>query len=202
MSIYTAAITLFLVLDPIGLVPVLVSMLETVPAGRRQRVIVRENAVALAVLLFFSFFGPLVMGWFGISQAALYIAGGIVLLLVALEMIFPKRLWQTGIDEQLSGEPLIVPLAIPLIAGPSALATITLLATQAPEQPERRIAALLLAWGAGLMIHLLAGRLQKLVGRRVLVAAERLMGMILVIVSVQMALAGIELFVASARAGH
>lgn len=187
-------------LDPIGLIPVLVTMLDRVPPARRRRVVLRENLIALLALLLFLFFGPVVMGWFGISQGAIYIAGGIVLLLVALDMIFPRRgVFSGGGEEDVNAEPLIVPLAVPLIAGPSAMATITLLATQAPEYLGTRLAALFLAWAAGLVIQLLAGRLQQILGRRVLTAAERLMGMILVIVAVQMAMTGIEAFLAHGR---
>lgn len=187
-------------LDPIGLIPVLVTMLDRVPPARRRRVVLRENLIALLALLLFLFFGPVVMGWFGISQGAIYIAGGIVLLLVALDMIFPRRgVFSGGGEEDVNAEPLIVPLAVPLIAGPSAMATITLLATQAPESTGTRLAALLLAWAAGLVIQLLAGRLQQILGRRVLTAAERLMGMVLVIVAVQMAMTGVESFLGS---GH
>jgi len=193
MSILSAAMMLFLVMDPIGNVPMLAAILRNVDNRRWSRVIIRENLVALATLLFFLFFGPTLMGWLSIRSPALTLAGGLVLFIVALQMIFPRR---GGIlnEDEIAGEPLIVPLAIPLIAGPSTMALVMLMATRAPERRNDWVIALLAAWGAGLVIFLLGSRLQKVLGPRGLAAAERLMGMILVVVAVEMLMTGVEHF--------
>lgn len=195
MSTLSAALTLFLVMDSIGNVPVFSAMLNRVPAGRRSWVIIRENLIALLTLIFFLFFGQAVMGWLRISSPALTLSGGIVLFIVALDMIFPRRGGLVaGYDE--NSEPLIVPLAIPLLAGPSTVAIIMLLATQEPERWADWLLALMAAWFVGLIILLLAGKLQDLLGHRALQAIERLMGMILVVVAVQMAMDGVQQFMA------
>ncbi|MBN1489466.1 MAG: MarC family protein [Phycisphaerae bacterium] len=192
MSILSAAMTLFLVMDPVGNVPMFAGLLKNVERRRWSWVIFRENVIALVTMLSFLFLGPTLMGLLHIEEPALNVAGGIVLLIIALRMIFPRR--DLGAPEGDEGEPLIVPLAIPLIAGPSIMAVIMLMATRAPEQRMLCLGALLLAWAAGLLILLSAGRLQRLLGRRGLIATERLMGMILVVVAVQMAMSGIERF--------
>jgi len=119
-------------------------------------------------------------------------AGGVVLFLIALRMIFPPPVGETT---ELLGEPLIVPLAIPAVAGPSAMATVMLLVSQQPERRLEWIAALTVTMLVGAVILLLAGRIQRLLGDRVVVAIERLMGLILVAVSVEMMLRGVKLFV-------
>ena len=145
------------------------------------------------------------MGWLHIREPALNIAGGAVLLMIARQMIFPGK--SGGMAGGLAtggsageGEPFIVPLAIPLIAGPATMAVVMLMATREPARRLEWVVAILIAWIVGLCIHLLAGRLRPLLGPRGLLAAERLMGMILLVMAVQMALSGFELFVNSFRA--
>lgn len=200
MTVISASATLFLMMDPIGNVPVFATLLKDVEPRRRSAVVIRENLIALATLLGFLILGPLVMGWLHIGEPALNIAGGAVLLMIALQMIFPSRAGGMAgglavggaVDE---GEPFIVPLAIPLIAGPATMAVVMLMATREPERRLEWVLAILIAWVLGLCIHLLAGRLRPLLGPRGLLAAERLMGMILLVMAVQMGLSGCELFV-------
>jgi multiple antibiotic resistance protein len=195
-SILSAAITLFLMIDPIGNVPAFAAFLKDVDSKRRPAVVLRENLIALGVLLFFLLFGPTVMGWLHIQEAALGTAGGVVLFIVSLEMIFPGR--RAGYhDPAVSGEPFIVPLAVPLIAGPSTMAVLMLMATRDPQNLRALTLAVLLAWTASLIILLLADRLRPLLGQRALVAIERLMGMVLLVLAVQMSMSGIAAFLKS-----
>jgi len=186
----TAALTLFLIMDPLGNVPVFLSVLDEVPEERRRRVLLRELAAALGVMLVFLFVGPRLMGLLGLSATALSLAGGVVLFLIALRMIFPTGGGLMG--ELPGGEPMIVPLAIPLIAGPSVLATLLMMHPERPAEIGGALLALLLAWGATALILLAAPMLYRRMGRRGLVAIERLMGMILVAVAVQMLVDGLK----------
>src|SRR3990167_931771 len=125
MTLYTATITLFLVLDPLGNIPLFLSTLNTVNPKRRKQIIFRETCIAFLILTFFLFFGKYILEYMQISESALSIAGGIILFLIAIRMIFPQE--DTPQPVSLAGEPFIVPLAIPLVAGPSAMTFVMLL---------------------------------------------------------------------------
>lgn len=185
-----AVVTLFLVMDPLGNVPLFLTALKLVPPERRRRVIIRELIIAFLVLAGFLFAGGRLMQFLGLEQPAISIAGGIVLFLIALRMIFPSEMAIHG--PALQGEPFIVPLAIPLIAGPSALATLILL--QATMGALELLLALVIAWGLGVAILLSSTVLYRVLGERGLVALERLMGMLLVMVAVQMLMNGLRVF--------
>lgn len=189
MTLVSAAFLLFLVMDPLGNVPPFVSTLSRVAPERRTKVLARELLIALGALLLFLFFGRPLLGLFGIREESLAIAGGIVLLLISLRMLFPGAV--AG-DEELEGEPFVVPLAIPLVAGPSSLATILLLAGRPDANPWALSGALLLAWSASSAILLLSPLIQRALGRRGLVALERLMGLLLVALAVQLFLDGVK----------
>jgi len=196
VSIYTAAITLFLVLDPLGNIPVFLGVLGNVDPRRRKAIIVREMVIALVILSAFLFFGKFILRGMHISQPALSIGGGVVLFLIAIRMIFPRRQSGTDATEPDDDEPLIVPLAVPLVAGPSAMATLILFSTQYPDRLVDWLIALIAAWLAASAVLVSADFLRRALGRRGLAATERLMGMILTTMSVQMLLSGIEMFVA------
>ena len=134
VSLTSAVVILLLVMDPVGNIPVFVSLLQQVPVERRNRVIVRECAIAFGLLLFFVFFGRWILDLLGLSDTSLNIAGGVILFLIALRLIFRHPEGVFGADDGVEGEPFIVPLAIPSIAGPSAIATIVLLVSRAPER--------------------------------------------------------------------
>jgi MarC family membrane protein len=189
----SAVLILLLVVDPIGNVPLFVSLLRNLEPRHRVRVIIREWAIALATLLVFALFGRNILSLFGISDSSLTIAGGMILFLIALRMIFrrPEGIFGDAIE----GEPFIVPLAIPSIAGPTAIATVVLLVSRAPQRLLEWFAAIALAMLVTLALLLAAERLSKLVGERGLLAFERLMGLILTAISVEMLLRGIESFV-------
>jgi multiple antibiotic resistance protein len=195
MTILSAVITLILVMDPFGGIPIFLSLLQHSPARRRRMIILREMAIALGILMLFLFFGKFILSGLHISEPALNISGGIILFLIALRMIFPRP--QPEEDLGRVEEPIVVPLAVPLIAGPSTLATVILLATRHPEAILNWLAALLIAWSAALLILLFADLLSKLLGTRVIQAIERLMGMILTTMAVQMLLTGVRVFLRS-----
>ena len=189
MDVFSAAVLLFLVIDPIGNIPPFLSILENVPAERRRKVLSRELLIALATLILFLFFGKYILTALQISQASLGAAGGIILFLIALRMIFPGP--KGAMVEEVDGEPFIVPLAIPLIAGPAAMATLMLLMARDPADWPRWLGALLLAWSASSMILLLASQLARWLGKRTITAIERLMGLLLTAVAVEMLINGI-----------
>lgn len=195
MTIYSAAVLLFLVMDPLGNIPVFLSILKDVDGRRRRLIILRESLIALCVLALFLFFGHNILSVLQISEPSLSIAGGVILFIIALKMIFPQ---QEGVFGNTSDrEPLIVPLAIPLIAGPSTLATVLLLSTKDTSRMLDWFLALLGAWLVSTIILFSSGFLRYILRRRGLAAVERLMGMILTTVAVQMLLTGIEQFLHS-----
>lgn len=191
MDIISAATLLFLVLDPLGNIPIFLSVLEDVPPERRTRVLLRELVLALLVLLLFLFFGQYLLGFLQLSEHAIRIAGGIILFLIALKMVFPVRR-SAHATEELQGEPLLVPLAVPMVAGPSAMAVVMLLATKSPDRMTEWVLALLAAWLLTSVILLSATGLKRFLGRRGLIAMERLMGMLLIALAVQMLLEGVS----------
>jgi len=194
MTTLTAAVTLLLVMDPLGNLAVFIAVLERVPAERRRRVLVRELLFALGVALAFLFAGRPVLEFLGLRQESISIAGGIVLFLIALHMLFPTE--GGALADQPEGEPFIVPLAVPFIAGPSALATLLLLERSDPGRLWDWLLALLGAWAATAAVLLTAPVLLRVLGRRGLIALERLTGMLLVMIAVQMFLDGVARYLA------
>ena len=187
-TLWAPAITLFLLMDPLGNVPIFLVVLEHVAEHRRRYIILRELIIALIVMLLFLFAGPAMLRTLGISPEAVAIAGGLVLLIIAIRMIFPLRGSSVmGDDDEDHGEPLLVPLAIPLLAGPSLLATLMLRANSG-NILQHTLPALLLAWAASAVILLASPFLYRIFGNRGLKAMERLMGMVLICISVQMLL--------------
>jgi multiple antibiotic resistance protein len=194
MGILSALLLMFLVMDPLGNIPLFLVLLEKVPSPRRRIVLLRESLFALGVLLLFLYVGRYVLGLLGITQQALGIAGGVVLFLIALRMIFPQPGGMLG--ELPTGEPFVVPIAIPLIAGPSALATVMLLATREPARVHWWALAVFGAWCVSTILLVSAESLRRVLRPRGLAAIERLMGMVLMTVAVQMLLSGIREFLA------
>ena len=190
MSLVSAIILFFLVLDPVGNVPLFLCSLKNVPPERHLHIIIREASIALGFLLLFLALGKHLLVWLHVSQSSLSIAGGIVLFLIALKMVFSKSEDLFNIDVE--GEPFIVPMAIPLIAGPSALATVLLLMAREPEKWLTWLIAILAAWFLSLCILMLSKVLKRILRRRGLTALERLMGLILITVSVEMLINGIR----------
>jgi MarC family membrane protein len=190
----SATILLILITDPLGNIPLFISCLRGVSPHRRTVVILREVAIAFAILLVFMVVGQGFLRMMSLTDQSLRIGGGIVLFLIALRMVFPHPDGPFGGDTR-GGEPLIVPLAIPALAGPSALATVMLLTSQAPGKMFEWIGALTVTMIVCAIVLMLAERIQAWLGERAMMAFERLMGLVLVAISVEMMLGGIRSFV-------
>jgi MarC family membrane protein len=190
----SATVLLILITDPLGNIPLFISCLRGVSPKRRTIVILREVAIAFAILLIFMVVGDGFLRMMSLTDQSLRIGGGIVLFLIALRMVFPHPDGPLGGDTR-GGEPLIVPLAIPALAGPSALATVMLLTSQAPGKMLEWIGALTVTMIVCAIVLMLAERIQAWLGERAMMAFERLMGLVLVAISVEMMLGGIRSFV-------
>lgn len=192
-SFFQAFVLLVLVTDPFGNVPIFVSALINVAPERRWRVVVRECLIAFALLLLFMFFGRHFLEALQLSEISLRIGGGVILFIIALRMIFPQPGGILGdTDSGPDAEPFIVPLAIPAIAGPSALATVLLFSSDNMTDMLVHVSALSASAIVSLAVLLSAERMQRALGPRVMTAFERLMGLILTAMAVEMLLAGIR----------
>ena len=189
-SVWSAATVLLFVMDPFGNAPLVLKLLENVAPERRRWVIARELLIALAVLMTFLFAGQAILDFLGLQRESVTIAGGIVLGIIGLRLIFPRPEGIMG--HQPEGEPFLVPLAIPLIAGPSAMATVILMARNDPSEMGRWALAILAAWGVTAAVLLAAPALYRVLRERGLQAIARLMGMLLIMIAVQMVLNGLD----------
>ena len=187
-SVWSAATVLLFVMDPFGNAPLVLKLLENVAPERRRSVIARELVIALAVLMVFLFAGQAILDFLGLQRESVTIAGGIVLGIIGLRLIFPRPEGIMG--HQPEGEPFLVPLAIPLIAGPSAMATVILMARNDPSEMGRWALAILAAWGVTAAVLLAAPALYRVLRERGLQAIARLMGMLLIMIAVQMVVNG------------
>ncbi len=192
MTLISAIILLFLVIDPFGNVPFFVAALKEVEPARRKRVIVRELFIAYAIMVAFLFVGDPLLRVLGISGPALTIAGGVILFLIALRMVFPIR--GRSAQEEIEGEPFIVPLAIPYVAGPSVLAVELLLMSNEPTRWPIWLLAISAAWAGTAVVVFFGSQVAERLGPRGLIAIERLMGMILVAIAIQMFLTGADTY--------
>jgi len=192
MEIYTAAATLLLIMDPLGNIPAFLSILKDVDPARRRTILMRELLFALILLLAFLFLGQYVLDFLKLRQESISIAGGIILFLIALRMIFPQK--GGTFSSKPGGEPFLVPLAIPLIAGPSTLAALSLLSRSEPGRIGDWTIALGIAWGVTAVILMMSNLFYRLLRENGLMAVERLMGMLLVALSVQMLLDGVAVY--------
>jgi multiple antibiotic resistance protein len=190
-DIMAVAVTLFFVMDPLGNIPIFNAVLSRFDPRTRSRIVARELTIALGILLLFLFAGNPVMKFLGLTQPTLSLSGGILLFIIALRMIFPRP---AGGEEEEIVDPFIVPLAMPLVAGPSTIAILLLQSSQHPERVWEWCLALVLAWVAATAILACSPWLMKALGDRGVRALERLMGMLLVMLSVQMFLDGVAQF--------
>jgi MarC family membrane protein len=189
-SFLSAFILLLLVLDPFGSLPVFIPVMRTVAAGRRRWVALREVLLAFAVLCFFMFFGESFLHVMRLSERSLEVAGGVILLMVAIRMIFNQGGGVYGVPE--GKEPLIFPLAVPLLAGPSAMATVLLLASRQPDRVVEWVGALACAMAVSGLVLVGCAQLRRWLGDSVVSAFEKLMGLVLTAVAVEMILAGLK----------
>lgn len=192
MTLFSAAVTLLLILDPFGNVAMFNAILVKVPVERRRKVLVREVLIAYGILMSFLLAGRELLTFLGLQESSLSLAGGIMLFIIAIGMVFPGR----GMTFTAEGddEPFIVPLATPLIAGPSGMAFLLLLATQHPGRLADWALAVTAASGISAAILILGERVIRLLGMRGMRAIERLMGMILTLIAVQMITNGVSLY--------
>jgi multiple antibiotic resistance protein len=193
-DIIAVAVTLFFVMDPIGNMPAFNALLSRFDTQRRARITARELVIALGILLVFLFAGTKVLEFLGLTQSSLSISGGVLLFLIALRMIFPAPDRHTHATEE---EPLVVPLAMPMVAGPSTIAVLLLLSSNEPERIWEWAVALLLAWLASTVLLVSSPYFLRSLGDRGLRALERLMGMLLVMLATQLLLDGVREFVVS-----
>jgi small neutral amino acid transporter SnatA (MarC family) len=188
----SAVILLLLVADPLGNIPIFVAALRNVAPERKALVVLRECLIAFTILLLFMVFGNGFLQLLGLSDISLQIGGGVILFLIALRMVFPVPEGIFGTTP--GGEPFIVPLAIPALAGPSALGTVLLLVSRDPSRLFEWIAALAVAMLISAAVLAMSGQLQRWLGERALIAMERLMGLVLTAISVEMILKGLRIF--------
>ncbi|MSR65873.1 MAG: NAAT family transporter [Pedosphaera sp.] len=189
MDFWSATLMLLFIMDPLGNIPMFHSVLIEVPEPSRRKVMIRELLIAFVVLVGCLIAGKPILSALGLQQSTLSIAGGLMLLLIALHMVFPQHGLKTDVE---SKDPFIVPLAVPLIAGPSAIATLLLLASREPGRMSEWALALVLAWSVTAAVLLSSHRLMRVIGQRGLRACEKLMGMLLILMSVQMFLDGVK----------
>ncbi|EIZ1450250.1 YhgN family NAAT transporter [Vibrio parahaemolyticus] len=189
MDILSAATMLFLIMDPLGNLPIVLSILKHIDPKRRRKVLIRELIFALLILMLFLFAGQSILSFLHVQPETLSISGGIILF-IAIKMIFPSAGSITGLAA--GEEPFIVPMAIPMIAGPSVIAALLLLSSQHPDKLVELSASVVIAWGATFFILMFYGFFNRLLGERGLKAVERLMGLLLVMISTQMFLDGVK----------
>ncbi len=195
MEILTTATMLFLIMDPLGNLPVVLSILKHLDPKRRRAVLIRELCFALAILMLFLFAGKNILGFLHVDPETLSISGGVILFIIAIKMIFPSAGSITGLAA--GEEPFIVPMAIPMIAGPSLIASLLFLSTQYPNQLWELSASVFLAWLATFFILMFYSFFHRILGERGLKAVERLMGLLLVMISTQMLLDGLKSYMAA-----
>ncbi len=193
-DIAAAAATLFFVMDPLGNIPVFNAVLSRFTPRRRAQITARELVIALVILLTFLFAGTAILDFLGLTQPSLNIAGGVLLFIIALRMIFPHASGEVASERD---EPLIVPLAMPMVAGPSTIAILLLLSSTEPARIWEWCTALVIAWAVTTVLLTASPFLLRVLGDRGLRALERLMGMLLVLLATQMLLDGVREFVES-----
>jgi MarC family membrane protein len=187
----SALVLLLLVLDPFGSLPIFISVMRNVAPERRRRVALRESAIAFGVLLLFMVSGQAFLSLMHLSERSLEVAGGVILLIISIKMIFASG-GELYPSEGETREPLVFPLAVPLLAGPSAMATVLLLASRQPERLWHWIAALTVAMAVSAVVLLGADRIRRWIGGSMVHAIEKLMGLVLTAIAVEMILAGLK----------
>jgi multiple antibiotic resistance protein len=186
MSFEELAITLFFIMDPIGMIPVEIALLSGIEPKKRRRIVIRECIIALVIMLVFMFFGSQILSAFGINTASAQIGGGIILFLIALDMVLPSNKEITTEKET----PFIVPIATPLNAGPGLLSTIMLYAHQESNK-IKLLAVIIVVWFVATLIIIAAQQIRRVLGKSGVKAVEKLFGLLLTIMSVNMIGAGI-----------
>ena len=193
----TAFVTMFVVIDPIGLAPLFVALTQGVPKRQRRNIALRACGMGMAILIAFALFGEAVLGFVGISMPAFRVAGGILLFITALDMLFERRTKRREDQtEDAQNDPSVFPLAIPLIAGPGAIASVILLTGQKPgvEGLALVLAITALVLGVCLALFLASSFIERVLGKTGITVVTRLLGMLLAALSVQFVLDGLRNF--------
>lgn len=194
MSLLSISVVLFLIMDPIGNIASYLYLMRDIKPKRRALILAREMGIALAAMLIFNYLGEFIFDLLGISETTVRIASGVILFLIAIKILFPAR---DSLRANLpQGEPFITPLAIPLIAGPSLLATVMLYAQMEQSQPVM-LGAILIASLATFLVLLVSPFLQRWLKNNGLLALEKLMGMVLVLIAVQRFAEGLKQFLSA-----
>lgn len=193
MKMFSMAFALFLLMDSIGNVPIFLAILKDICPSRQRTIIMRELVIALAIIIVFHFIGNALLGFLSVKTPTLLVSGGIILFLISIKMIFPEKKDPKAEPSQ-DEEPFIVPLAVPLVAGPAVLAAVMLYSGQTTDSGWVTFGAIVLAWAASTVVLLSSSLWKRLLGSRGLMACERLMGLILTLIAVQMFLEGVAMF--------
>jgi MarC family membrane protein len=190
----SATILLIVITDPLGNIPLFISNMQKVKSERRLKVILRECGIAFLVLVFFMLFGRQMLAALRISEETLKIAGGIILFLIAVNMIFPGTGVSVG-NDRIGDEPFIVPIAIPLISGPSAMVTAMLIAGSNPHRMLEWIAAAAITMAVTFVVFLASVKIRDVLGEQVISAVEKLMGLLLTAMAIEMLLSGVAAYI-------
>lgn len=188
MSLSSIALMLFLIIDPIGKVSSFLTVLDN--AKNRNVTIIRESFFALLIMVLFNYIGEGLFSILGLSETTLRIASGLILFLLAIRILFPSK--QPAPVQQ--GEPFLVPIAIPMIAGPGVLASIMLFA-RLTDSEGVMLGAIAIAWAASALILFFSSSLKRILGPSGLIACEKLMALVLIMLAIQRLMDGITLFV-------
>lgn len=189
------SLVLFFVMDPIGNIPLFLVVLDKIPIEKRKWIIIREIFFAMVILIIFLFAGDKILNYLNVSEFSLKISGSIILFLISIRMIFPP--YQQGISifgDLPEGEPFLFPLAVPSLAGPSAIITVIILSNQKKEQIILWLFAIILSCLLALVILLSSNIIARFTGKKGIFAMEKLMGMILTVISIDMFLKGLKVF--------
>jgi len=191
-STLSTAFTLFLIINSLGMAPVILALLKDYAPKQQRLIMLREAIIALLFILVFKYIGEAFFSWLEIGRPSIEVAGGVILFLIALRMIFPHL--KANDEMELSKEgPFIVPIAVPLLAGPGTLTTVMIQARSNPDSINM-LYAIFIAWICSLLVLLAAPTLKRIIGTRGLNAFERLMGLILTLLAVQMMMHGLTNF--------
>lgn len=191
-TLLSLSLSLFIVMNAFGNTSFFLSLLKGIPRKRQKQIVIRELLISLFIIILFNYIGVYLLRFLNVTQDIVQIAGGVILFLLSLKMLFPQEKEKQEADLKKITEPFIVPLAIPLVAGPAVLAAVMLYSPQVPNLIM--IGAISLSWFVTLVILLLSAHLSEWLGERGLVAIERLMGFVMVLIAIQMFLSGLKTF--------
>lgn len=197
MNVASLAVTLFFVLAPFGSLPLVLALLAGIDRKRQRMIIVRESLCAFAILALCYLLGAWFLNLLDIGASDLKICGGAVLGIISLRMIFPPK--GASHEGELEAEPFIVPLAVPLMAGPSAMTTVIIMSAQSADAPIAGFGMMALAWLASAVLLVMGVTLGAYIPPRLLPAMERLMGLLLSVIAVHMLMGGLQTYFAAPR---